>query len=76
MASDTDLKHGAFDKRIDTLKDDVAKRAEQINADMDRLTKPGLFRDVDHRRILERSFKVSGIHFALDDFKAALDRAG
>ena len=36
VASDTDLKHGAFDKRIDTLKDDVAKRAEQINADMDR----------------------------------------
>ncbi len=29
---------GSSSKRIDTLKDDVAKRAEQINADMDRLT--------------------------------------
>jgi len=37
LASDTDLKYAAFDKRIDTLKHDVAKRAEQINADMERL---------------------------------------
>lgn len=37
-ASNIDLRHGVFAKRMDTLKDDVAKRAEQIQADMDRLT--------------------------------------
>lgn len=37
LASDTDLRYGALDKRINMLKNDVAKRAEQINADMDRL---------------------------------------
>jgi hypothetical protein len=38
LASDTDLKYGAFEKRIGTHKNDVANRAEQIDADMNRLT--------------------------------------
>ncbi len=38
LASNTDLKHGAFDKRINTLNHDVENRAEQMSADMDRLT--------------------------------------
>ncbi len=40
------------------------------------MTRPGLFRDVDHGGVLERALKASDIHCTLDDFKAALDRAG
>ena len=40
------------------------------------MTRPGLFRDADHRGVLERALEASDIHCTLDDFKAALDRVG
>ena len=52
--------------------------AEPVDGQVRRwlIPKPRLFRDFDHRGVLERALEASDIHCALDDFKAALKRVG
>ncbi len=54
------------------------RMAEPVDGQVRRwlMTKPGLFREFDHRGVLERALEASDIHCTLDDFKAALNRAG
>jgi len=54
------------------------RMAEPVHGQVRRwlMTKPGLFRDVDHGGGLKRALEASDIHCTLDDFKAALKRVG